>query len=211
MRVEIDPAELEGAFYRDEKCREVEESLRQDSRYKECDVRREFCGEDAPCDPFVIRNRHGETIATLHEWEIDALNGYELVSYVAVQHRRNQCSDRLESALIRLFLGAVSVTGLLLVISLQMVLMLKPVPPVVPMIFLTSCTLTVCSGSVYFLKRKSAISTREEIDIEAARSDPSFLEALRKLAAVSRTASVNTDEHIERLEHIENTMNGIES
>lgn len=211
MRVEIDPAELEGAFYKDETCREIEESLRQDSRYNECNVRREFCGEDAPCDPFVIRNRHGETIATLHEWEIDALNGYELVSYVAVQHRRNQCSDRLESALFRLFLGGVSVIGLLLVISLQMVLMLRPVPPVVPGIFLTSSTLTVFSGSIYFLKRRSAISTRREIDLDAARNDPSFLEALRKLAAVSKTASVNTGEHIERLEHIENAMNGIKS
>ncbi len=211
MRVEIDPAELDGAFYKDDKCREIEEILRKDFRYKECEVKREFCGEDAPNDPFVVRNKHGENIVTLEEWEIDALNGSELASFISVQQKREQYSDKLESISFKLFLGGVSITGLFLVMSLQIVLMLKPVPEALLIVTLASSILMALSGIVYYLKRKLTILKRGEIDLEAARNDSSFLGALRKLAAVPKTAYVDKDEHISRLEYIENAMNEINS
>ena len=69
------------------------------------------------------------------------------------------------------------------------------------------------SAILYFLKHKKSNLKKHEIDLKEAKSNPSFLEALQKLAAVPKSAHdfVYNGEHIDRLECIISAKEGFDS
>ncbi|MFW9834804.1 MAG: hypothetical protein ACFFEK_12470 [Candidatus Thorarchaeota archaeon] len=105
MKIEIDTPDLEwGTYYRDEKCKELEGVLQSDSRYAECEVKRQHWG-DENTDPFHVFDENREAIVVLEISEVDVLNGAELITYIEFQ--RNQCrvSNLMEELLLTLFMG----------------------------------------------------------------------------------------------------------
>ena len=105
MKIEIDTSDLEwGTYYRDEKCNELEGVLQSDSRYAECEVKRQHWGHENT-DPFHVLDVNKEAIVVLEIGEVDALSGAELITYIEFRQKRYQISNLMEELLLTLFMG----------------------------------------------------------------------------------------------------------
>ncbi|MFW9889128.1 MAG: hypothetical protein ACFFER_13165 [Candidatus Thorarchaeota archaeon] len=206
MRVEVDISDLDfGAYYRDDKSVELEKLLRNDSKYAECMVKREYWDEDINHNPFVILDTDGKVIITLEKWAVDALNGNEIISFIEVQGRRDDRYDTVESVLVLIMLASIMVGAfsLMFLPTIQF----DTINSTVSTLILAAITFLI-SGLAYYARRKNTHSKKMNIDLEAAREDLTFLEALRKLAAVAESEYVYNNEYVKRLEELESLLRG---
>ena len=214
MSVEVDGSGIkDGAFYRDKKCKELEEILREDSKFREYIVEREHFGdEDLDNDPYIIKDTEGKEIFMLEKWQIDALNPSELLSYLNVEQKRNPCVDWSERVLFNLFRVSFLVGIMFSIVSFAFYLDANYLR-LMGGIHIVAYSIMFGSAILYFVKLKKSNLKKHEIDLKEAESNPSFLEALQKLAAVPKSAYdfVYNAEHNERLEHIETAMAGTNS
>ena len=130
-----------------------------------------------------------------------------------VQQRRNQCVDRSGSvAFFLLFASFMWGASFSLFIVVDIILS-YPLEIYNFQMALISLPVMIVSGIVYHLNHKNSYLEKRKVDLEAARSNSSFLSGLRKLAAVPKSAYefVYNDEHIMRLKHIETALAGINS
>ncbi len=210
MSVEIDISKVKwGSYYRDDRCKEIEAILHDDSNYRECIVERQHYHEDITNDPYVVKDENGKESVILETWQIDALSPSELLSFIKIQQRRDQCVDRTGSvAYFVLFASFLLGSTFSLITIVDIVLSYTT-----NLYNLVSFPVMIVSGIVYYLKYKNSYLMKRAVDLEAARSDSSFLEALRKLAAVSKSEYefVYNNEHIMRLKHIETALAGVSS
>lgn len=208
LRVEVDISDLDfGTYYRDDKSEGLEKHLRNDSKYAECMVKREYWDDDTDHNPYVIIDTDGNIMISLEKWEVDALNGPEIISFIEVQRRRDDCSDRLELASLVIFAGS-SLFTIGMFPFLFPVFVSDTTPTPVSWLFLAPTIICLISGAVYYIRRKKTHSKMMHIDLDAAREDSTFLEALRKLSAVSDSEYVDKNEYVTRLEVLENLLKG---
>jgi hypothetical protein len=66
-------------------------------------------------------------------------------------------------------------------------------------------------GIICILRYGDIKARKKNVDLEAVRIDPSFLDVLRKLADVPKTENPKKEEFVKRLTLIENTLAGINS
>ena len=202
-----------GGFYRDDSCKAIEAILHDDPNYRECAVERQRWHEDTDNNPYMVKDENGKELLILEKWQIDILNRAELISYIKVQQRRNQCVDWSESVsfylLFASFLWGLSVS--LFIVS--DIILSYPLRIDNYQMALISIPVMIVSGIVYNFKHKNSYLEKRRVDLETARSDPSFLSGLRKLAEVPKSdyEFVYNDEHIMRLKHIETAMAGTNS
>lgn len=198
-----------GGFYRDDSCKALEVILHDDSNYRECTVERQHYHEDIDNDPYVVKDEDGKDIITLEKWQVDTLNESELLSYIKVQQRRDQCVDRTGS--VAYFMLHVS---FMLGLAFSFITIVDIVlSHTINSYSLVSFPVVIVSGIIIHFKYKNSYLMKRAVDLEAATSDSSFLEALRKLASVSKNEYefVYNNEHIMRLKHIETALTGINS
>jgi len=209
LRVDIKGSDIKyGTFYRDDRCKELEEILSDDPKFREWIVEREhFDDENLNNDPYIVRDTDGKEIFMLEKWQLDALNPSELLSYLNVQREREICVDWSERAATKLA-GACFIVGLISILWSTDSLII-PRSLGLYSAFVTFSVL-ICSVIFYYSKHKQSDSKKREVDLEAAENNPPFLEALRKLAAVPKSAYdyVYNEEHIERLGYINNVREG---
>jgi len=201
------------AFYRDDRCKELEEILREDSKFRECIVERErFDDEDLDNDPYIIKDAEGKEIFMLEKWQSDALNPSELLSYLNVEQKRNPCVDWSEHAAFNLFVVSFFVGIMFSIVSFAFYLDVNYLK-LMGGIHIVAYSIMIGSAILYFLKHKQSNSKKHEIDMKEVESNPSFLEALQKLAAVPKSAYdfVYNAEHIERLEYIKSAKERFDS
>ena len=212
MRDEIESSNVKyNAFYRDDRCKELEEILREDSKFREYIVEREHFGdEDLDTDPYIIKDAEGKEVFMLEKWQIDALNPSELLSYLNVEQKRNPCdwSDWSERAAFNLFAVSFLVGIMFSIVSFAFYLDANYLK-LMGGIHIVAYSIMIGSAILYFLKHKKSNLKKHEIDLKEAESNPSFLEALQKLAAVPKSEYdyLYNAEYIERLEYI-NTVRG---
>ena len=192
--------------YRDQKCEKLEKMLTKDPNFEGCVVKRLRLQKEAPelKDPFDIQDPDGTHVVWFYDWEMQILDEPEVLSYLEVQIRREH---QLDSHLfwdmvsfVVLFIGmtAVTIDAMFIIISgvTQFSLSLLPI------------TLAVLlSGILMFssnLRRKR--NSERRLDIDSARKDSVFLEALRKLAKLSGTGNKELDQYVERLEAVEKAL-----
>jgi hypothetical protein len=203
MKVEIDISEVEwGAFYKDEKCKELEKILRCNPRYAACQVKRGHWNDEST-DPFYVLDESGEEIVRLERWEVDALDDSEVLPFIEVQQRRNRPLDLLEILLDGLFIAVGSMAAGFHVYALLNQSSALPTPW---SIFLDFISLLL--GILCILKYRKSAKQKKDADLEAARKDPSYLGLLRKLAEVPETENPSKKEFVKRLEYIENAIAG---
>ena len=210
MSIEVDGSGIkDGAFYRDKKCKELEEILSNDLKFREYKVEREHLEENLDNDPYIVKDTEGKEIFMLEKWQIDALNPSELLSYLNVEQKRNPCdwSDWSERAAFNLFAVSFLVGIMFSIVSFAFYLDANYLK-LMGGIHIVAYSIMIGSAILYFLKHKKSNLKKHEIDLKEAESNPSFLEALQKLAAVPKSAYdfVYNEEHNERLEHIETAM-----
>ncbi|MFW9839147.1 MAG: hypothetical protein ACFFE7_16650, partial [Candidatus Thorarchaeota archaeon] len=112
MKIEIDATDLKwGTYYKDDRCSEVERILQKIPRYSECEVKRQHYDDDFTYDPYILQDEGGEDILILEGWQIDALNASELISFVKVELRRAQYSDRVEAVALLVIMASILVGG----------------------------------------------------------------------------------------------------
>jgi len=87
----VDAADMEdGTYYRDDKCKRLEEILGRDSRFRGCVVKRLRFQRNDPelMDSFVVQNSDGEDVVWFYIWEFDVLDESEIPSYLDVERKR---------------------------------------------------------------------------------------------------------------------------
>ncbi len=208
MSDEIESSDVKyNAFYRDERCKELEEILRDEPKFREYTVERQhFDDDDLDGDPYIIKDAEGKEIFMLEKWQSDALSPSELLSYLNVQRVRDLCVDWSENAAFNLFRISFLVGIMFSIVSFAFYLDSYGLY-LMGSILIVAYSIMIGSAIFYFLKHEQSNSKKHEIDMKEVESNPSFLEALQKLAAVPKSAYdfVYNEEDIDRLEYIKST------
>ena len=206
MSVEIDVADLPDlAYYKDEICQTVEEIFQNDTPFSEFAVKRKRYADDPKFDPIIVQDEKGKELVWLDEWEIDVLSESELLSYIRVQIERNKLSDDVEGIAALLLIASLVLFGIISMIFLPIAIYSTLSPFGVYMILSPFC-LVLMSGSIFLWRRRIRLSKMQVLDIEILRSDSTYIEAIRKLAGVSKTEHVYNEEHEKRLADLESAL-----
>jgi hypothetical protein len=206
VKVEIDISDVEwGLYYKDEKCKELEKTLQSDSRYAQCEVKRAHWNDEST-DPFHVLDESGDEIVVLERWEVFALSGPELISYIEVQQKRNQPLNLLEIFLDGAFIAIGSMAAGFHVYSFLDQSSSLPTPW-----GLLLDILSLLLGILCILKYRSTALQKKNADLEAARKDPSFLDILRKLAEIPKNENPKRSDFVKRLDYAEEKFAGITS
>jgi hypothetical protein len=206
VKVEIDISEVEwGAFYKDEKCKELERVLRSDPRYSACQVKRAHWSDEST-DPFYVLDESGEEIVRLERWEVYALDDTEVLPFIDVQRKRNRPLDLLEILLDGLFMAIGSIAAGFHVYAFLNQSSALPTPW---SIFLDFISLLL--GILCILKYRKSAKQKKDADLEVVRRNPSFLDVLRKLVEVPEAENHMKKEFAKRIRYVEDTLAGIDS
>lgn len=212
MRVEIDPSELQrGAYYQDEKCKEVEKLLQSDPRYEQCAVRRARWAADTNDDPFYVLDGSGIDIVPLGRWEVYALSGSEFISFVDVQRMRSRVSDRLKAVKICSAAALAFPLGIPVLAAIFLYYGDYESLLVVAYLGVLAVVILLLVGGLYYSVRRGTSLQMMNIDREAVEKDHSFLETLRKLTETPEADEHARKELVKRVRQIEDTLVGIGS
>ncbi len=201
MKVEIDVSDVEyGLYYRDEKCKEIEKILQNDSKYAECEVKRVQWG-DMNTNPFDVLDEKEESIVDIETWEISTLSPSKLLTYIEVKQKINPPFSDADAAVYGLFfaLGITVIALLILTITEGAITGLEFLT--VPVYILTPI-LGIISGRKY---RKSVME-KKNADLEAARKDSSFLDILRRLSELPEVDKNTKKKFVKRIKNVEDGL-----
>jgi hypothetical protein len=178
VKIEVDPSDLEwGTYYKDEKCKELERILQNDSKYAECEVKRTHWVDESS-DPFLVLDENGEEIVMLERWEVYTLSGAELFPYIEVQRKRSQFSNWVEAVLLGFSMGFAGIAVANSIIGYFS----QPRVPSTAWFMVQNqgwfSLLALILGTLCFLKYRSIEQRKKNIDLEAARADQLFRDAL---------------------------------
>jgi len=211
VKVEIDVSEVEwGTWYKDEKCKEVERVLRSDPRYAEYEVRRTRW-EDESKDPFYILDEKEEEIIMLERWEVYALSGSEFFSYIDVQRWRSQVSNRMGFVYTVLLLPVLFAVGFAAVGGLFFYSGEEWSYSVLIDLIVICSVLSLFTVALCYLLYRHTASRKKNMDLEAAEKDPSFLNALRRVAEAAEAEKYRRKEFVKKVKDLEDALAGINS
>ncbi len=204
MKVEIDASEVEyGLYYRDEKCKELEKILQSNLRYAECEVKRVQWG-NVNTNPFDVVDENEESIVLLETWEVNTLSPSELLSYIEVKQIIDRPLSDAEAArygaAIAFGLSAAALSYFVIFEGAFMTLALFIVP-----LYILTPILVIIAIRTY---RKSMLQ-KKHADLESVRTDPSFVDILRRLSEVPELEDYIRERFTKRIDTIENELTGI--
>ena len=206
VKVEIDASEVEyGLYYKDEKCKELEKILRNDSKYAECEVNRVQWG-DVNTNPFDVLDENEESIVLLETWEVNTLSYSELLSYMKVKQIVDRTLSDSESALY----GAAIAFGLSSVVFSYFVIFEGAFMTLAFMI-VPIYVLTPIFGIMGIRAYRKSVFQKKNAGLEAARKDSSFIETLRRLAQASEIDEYSRKKISKRIIDLEKELMGISS
>jgi hypothetical protein len=188
-------------YFVDERCKEIERVLRENTGFVGYRVKRRRWARDWEFDPFLIQNENGDHLISLEPEIVDALNQSEFLSFVNVKMKRVDSSEDtfwLFIAIILLIPSAVFSP------ILAMILYSNPNILGLYVIALPLDFLILFLGIIYYRKRDRMISKRRQIDLTEAQEDPVFASALQKLASIPILEE--NREYKRRLKYIEDKL-----
>ena len=203
----IDFADIEdGTYFIDDNCRQLEEILATDSEFEEYVVKRIRLEKESPKsrNPFDVQRSDGSHIVWFYEWEFNLLDSHEIVPYLEVQRRREQKIDSyIHLEIIEFFTCLI---GLVAFIASLLSLFLETTPQMtftsLPYI-LGVLMIGVLSLSITSMRKKRAL---EKIDIESARENPLFVDALSKLAGLEGSGIKDLNSYAKRFRRVESEI-----
>ncbi len=208
MRVEVDASSLpELAFYRDQQCEELEKVLRASSEYRDAVVRRlrqlkEYQNQG---DPYDVQDATGKHRLWLYTIEVKTLDNSEIVAFATVQEEREKKADSLIKWLLTgVLLSVLGVSGVVLTLLLDV--LFPSFSQQFPAVSVITVLVLLSGVSVLALYRRAYKSMRRKIDISWALENTPFLNALRKLAALSSSRRELARDYDERFRAVEDEM-----
>lgn len=201
MKVEIDVSDVEyGMYYRDEKCKEIEKILQNDSKYAECEVKRVQWG-DMNTNPFDVLDENEESIVDIETWEISTLSPSKLLSYLEVKQKINPPFSDTDAAVYGAFFAlgitVIALLGLTITEGALTGLEFFAIP-----VYILTPIFGIISGRTY---RKSVLE-KKNADLEAARKDSSFLDILRRLSELPEVEKYTKKKFVKRIKNIEDGL-----
>lgn len=205
MTVEIDVSDIPlGSFYLDERCKRIERIIQSKEEYTEFRVKRAR-GEDAPSlDIYIVMDATENFWVWMNEWEVDALNDSEILSYITVTKETSQRPNPTESWSFILMCLSMS-----LFMVFPLIIILVPEFPMYDFIF--GIMVISLIGSIVFglnFKRKNDEykQSEREFEIQVMQQHPLFLESIRKFAALQNITESQREKYLERIHEFESTM-----
>ena len=200
---EVDASDLpQLSYYRDERCQEFEEILGNTSEYADCVVKRLRQSEEFPewGDPFSIHSSEGDVLVWIYDWELDALSESELLAFIPVRRKRGEISEA--TVPLQFGGGFAAFFGVCMIVA-QIILSLIGMVIPIEILFIPGMLLIFIGWIVLSLGSRRDRVRKTELDIEVARKNPAFLDALRKLASLTDTKNKAIAEYSQRLGVIE--------
>lgn len=206
MSFDLDISDIPfNSFYGDEKCKKLERILRQEPEFAEYKAKR-YRTEDNPTqDSYVIINEgeKEEYMMWMNEWEVDALDDSEMLSYVSVTIKTSRKPNPVENWMIAAALFAA--------FFFSSILLYYIVPEFQTYSFysvlsLTSFLLMVIFGVLTYSKSKSHARQIKDIYIELMQQHPLFLQAVRRFASLTNITDSKRAEYEERLDKLEQML-----
>jgi hypothetical protein len=188
----------------------MERVLRSDHRYAECEIRRTRW-EDESKDPFYVLDEKEEEIIMLERWEVYALNGSELLSYIDVQRWRNQVSYRMEFVYMLLLLPVLFAVCFALVGGLFFYFGEHGSFSVSMDLVVLCSVLSLFTVPLDYVLYRHTELRKKNMDLQAVEKDPSFLNALRRVAEAAEADKYRRKEFVKRVKYLEDAMAGIDS
>ena len=204
MSFEVDFSDIPSdSFYGDDRCKKLERILQQDSDFAEYRVKRYRTEVDPTQDPYYIisqKKEEEEYIMWLNEWEIDALDESEMLSYITVNFKTSKRPNPAENWMLIATLFAALFSSSILI---YFVIPEFQTYSFYPMLIIASFFLMVVLGAITYSRYKSYSRRTKELDIELIQQHPLFLQAIRKFACLENISDSKRAEYERRLEEIE--------
>ncbi len=154
VRVEVDVSEIpDWCYYIDEKCKELEEQLKEYLVYCEYGVRRMHMADDWTDDPYVLLQPIGEEALMLESWEFEALSPSEILLLIEYESE-TYVFDVIEYALLCLFIAGMLMLGIPAVFLVPQLVMGLADPFLLSIIQLSTLILII-SATLYSRKHGS--------------------------------------------------------
>jgi hypothetical protein len=209
VRVEVDFSDLEEmAYYIDERSKDLEVMLKNDSGFSECRVKRQHWGGDGEYDTFVIQDKEGNDLHSLDIWEVEALNDSELLSIINANIQREPL-EYSGSTFLLIVLSIFTTPFATVFPIMALINPSNPKNPITITIGFLAFLILFLYVSMYFKRRGMMISEKRRIDLTAAQENSTFLAALQKLASEIYKDKWKYEEYRKRLEFVEDVLSGV--
>jgi len=191
--------------YRDQKCEKLEDILRKDSRFEGCIVKRIRLQKEAPelKDPFNIQNENGRHIAWFYEWEFEVLSEPEIFPYIEFQKEKEERADSYLPldllGIVMIIVGAASFITLLFIALTGQWIILDAI------VNIPAASISLLLGILVIIIRRRHAGFRKR-GVAFARDNPLFIEALRKLAPLSKPGDKLMENYAENLKILEDSI-----
>jgi hypothetical protein len=201
VRFEVDVSDIPlDSFYRDERCGRLEKILQERADYAEYTVKRYRIEDEPEMDPYYIINPQDTYMMWLNEWEIDALDDSEMLSYIMVTIETSEKENPVDNVLM--------VASLFAALFLSFILLWAIIPEFrtysfYPILALSSLLLMVISGGLAYRANRGYSQRKRESDIVTMKQNPLFLQAIRKFASLIDISDSKRDEYVTRVQEIE--------
>ncbi|MGY5858316.1 MAG: hypothetical protein RTU63_03025, partial [Candidatus Thorarchaeota archaeon] len=189
-------------YYRDEKCKEIEKILQNDSKYAECEVKRVQWG-DTNTNPFDVLDENEESIVLLETWEVNTLSASEILLYIEVKQKLDRPLSDRDAALYGSSIALGLSTGIFAFLHIFEETVIYLAFMIIP-IFILTPILGIISIRTY----RESIIQKKNADLEAARKDSSFLDILRRLSELPEVDKYTKKKFAKRIKNIEDGLAG---
>ena len=205
MTVEIDVSDIPlGSFYIDERCKRIERIIQGKEEYAEFRVKRARREEDPSLDIYVVMDATENYWVWMNEWEVDALNDSEILSYITVTKETSQKPNPTESWSFILMCFSMS-----LFVVFPLIIILVPEFPMYDFIFgimVISLITSIVFGLNFKKKNDEYKQSEREFEIEMMKQYPLFVESIRKFATLPDITASQRENYTKRLQEIESKL-----
>ena len=196
-------SDLEGNYYVDKRCEELEELLRSSRTLCDFTVMRRRKGDiKRGSDAYVIQDAKEESGFDLEAWEVDALTESELLLYIEMKLKKDDYDSVKRVAIFEVIRGIpILLTGIFLPYGI----LGSSDDSAILLIFGIACAIislpVIIFSEVLYQRRKASYVMQQ--DLRIVRENPTYINVLRKLATVPESELVYPIEHVKRLMRLE--------
>jgi hypothetical protein len=205
VTVEIDISDIPlETFYTDERCKRIERIIQSKEKFKDFRVKRLRREEDPSLDIYIMMDATENFWVWMNEWEVDALNDSEILSYITVTKETSQRTNPTESWSFILMCFSMS-----LFLVFPLIIVFVPEFPMYDFIFgimVISLIASIVFGLNFKRKNDEYKQSEREFEMEIMEQHPLFVESLRKFATLQDITDSQREEYLERIQEIESKM-----
>jgi hypothetical protein len=204
VKIEVDISNIPfDSFYIDERCKRVERITQGTEEYATFKVKR-YRGETDPRnDMYIIMDTTENFWVWIYEWEVDASDDSEILSYVTVVKETSRRPDPTENwGILFAFLFALFLSFVIFMVLVPEFQTNSTIQAIIVLFLIAS----LITGWIFNRKYSVHMLQEREYEIGVMARHPQFIEAIRKFAALDDVSYSQREEYLKRIHEIDEKM-----